>query len=189
MQYSHIHCPIIFPTCPDSPSTSPNFIYLLNDQVNLAAPESGSIHLAPLKKTDSSFLPSKLPTVSSSSASDGEVRGSSWTCLSSMLECWLVWSCIGLLQTAVVAVGSWMPQWFPYVQKTLFTLVLPKYLVFKTLCPQFLDIPWALWGQPLYRYPICGWALCWHLVSVHWSVVNMLHEFLTCFGVAQKHLY
>lgn len=89
----------------------------------------------------------KASTVCSSPVRDGahELRSTS------MLECWLAWSCSGFVQAMVAAMNSWM-EGFCYVQQTLF------------LAP---DLPSILAFESFHPHPFCNGSEPW------WKKIKM----------------
>lgn len=70
--------------------------------------------------------------------------GALWFLPPSILECWLVWSCVSLVQEITVDMSLWVKQ--PcHIQKTLLHRNLSQPLIF-AVCLLFPSVPWPLWG-------------------------------------------
>lgn len=93
-----------------------------------------------------------------------------WVCIRNlMLECWLAWSCAGLVQATMAAVSSWVQQ--PcHVQKSLFQASLTS--GYYSLLSLLLQWPLRLEGGIWYRCPVCGRELHCYLFSALWLVVS-----------------
>lgn len=131
---------------------------------------TGAIHwrmvnlpgVRPPKKTDSSSLNSQqLCSV--------ELQMGRGSCAppTSMLECWLAWSCTGLVQSAIAVISSWV-QWSCHV-----TLVLPDFWLFSAPTSEMFPEPWGCGREGYVRQMSCLLLSTWPAVSLcikHYSL-------------------